>query len=318
MLVNILTAGPKSYNARAFLYPIVLHRQALEQAGIYVEVFERHASSIEDCDILIIDSKYFKYWYLSRTSEMYKLLEHYSSVVNLLFFDTTDSGYVLGDVLPYVKKYIKHQILARAVPSAFIWSTTFFHLLSQRIWGRRRYQVRGKKRTGSKMFDLSKIHCGWNTGLANYTLLRLLWETLQAAGMDLLAQKPQGYYKEFKNRTLNVQCRMNTEYSKATVAFQRRQLSSILADKVQTNKLNRYSFFKELGNAKTVISPFGLGEITLKDFETFIMGALLLKPNMDSIVTWPDFYVPGETYIPFSWDLSDINEVIGDTLIISQ
>ena len=29
-----------------------------------------------------------------------------------MFFDTTDSsGYVLGDVLPFVTKYFKHQVL---------------------------------------------------------------------------------------------------------------------------------------------------------------------------------------------------------------
>ena len=43
------------------------------------------------------------------------------------------------------------------------------------------------------------------------------------------------------------------------------------------------------------MSPFGLGEITLKDFEVF-SGSLLMKPNMDHMLTWPNFYTK-DTYI---------------------
>ena len=43
---------------------------------------------------------------------MYLYLDTFSNKTNLIFFDTTDSsGYVLGDVLPYVSKYFKHQVL---------------------------------------------------------------------------------------------------------------------------------------------------------------------------------------------------------------
>ena len=76
-----------------------------------------------------------------------------------------------------------------------------------------------------------------------------------------------------------------------------------------TQKVNRYKFYRELQNSKVVMSPFGLGEITLKDFEVFLSGSLLMKPNMDHMLTWPNFYTK-DTYIPFRWDLGDLSEKI--------
>jgi len=40
------------------------------------------------------------------------------------------------------------------------------------------------------------------------------------------------------------------------------------------------------------------------------MGAVLLKQDMSHIATDPDIFVPGETYVPVQWDLSDMNEKV--------
>ena len=76
------------------------------------------------------------------------------------------------------------------------------------------------------------------------------------------------------------------------------------------NKINRFSYYNELKNSKIILSPFGLGEITLKDFEVFITGGLLLKPNMNHLMTWPNFYQENKFVIFHNWDLSDLKEKI--------
>ena len=53
------------------------------------------------------------------------------------------------------------------------------------------------------------------------------------------------------------------------------------------------------------MSPFGYGEITLKDFEVFLTGGVLLKPDMSHMETWPNLFVAGETMLAHSWRLSD-------------
>ena len=70
----------------------------------------------------------------------------------------------------------------------------------------------------------------------------------------------------------------------------------------------------EMSNAKVVVSPFGWGEIGVRDFEAFIYGAALIKPDMSHLETWPDIFIPGETYQPIRWDFEDLEQVIDDLL----
>ena len=63
-------------------------------------------------------------------------------------------------------------------------------------------------------------------------------------------------------------------------------------------------------NSKIILSPFGLGEITLKDFEVFLTGGFLIKPNLNHLGTWPNLFVENKFFKSHKWDLSDLNEII--------
>jgi hypothetical protein len=104
-------------------------------------------------------------------------------------------------------------------------------------------------------------------------------------------------------------------YRRETVAFQR-QLVRKVADSLgfPTDKIPRPEYLKELRNCKVSVSPFGWGEPSYKDFEVIINGAALLKPDVSHMETWPNLYVAGETYLPFKWDCSDLQEVIYNAL----
>jgi hypothetical protein len=77
---------------------------------------------------------------------------------------------------------------------------------------------------------------------------------------------------------------------------------------VPTSKIRLREYFSELRNSQIGVSPFGVGEITLRDFEIIICGAVLVKPDMSHMQTWPALFQPGENYIPHKWDLSDLKE----------
>ena len=36
----------------------------------------------------------------------------------------------------------------------------------------------------------------------------------------------------------------------------------------------------------------------------------MFKPNMDHLETWPPIYVPGQTYIPFSWKADNLVDLV--------
>ncbi len=67
-------------------------------------------------------------------------------------------------------------------------------------------------------------------------------------------------------------------------------------------------FLAELARSKVCFSPFGYGEVCWRDYEAVLMGAVLLKQDMSHVATDPDIFVPGETYVPVRWDLSDLAE----------
>ena len=74
--------------------------------------------------------------------------------------------------------------------------------------------------------------------------------------------------------------------------------------------LPRKEYLAELGRSKMCFSPFGYGEVCWRDFEAMMTGSLLLKPDVRHLVTDPDVFIPGETYIPIAWDFSDLAEKV--------
>jgi hypothetical protein len=75
-----------------------------------------------------------------------------------------------------------------------------------------------------------------------------------------------------------------------------------------TERVTQEQYDKEMHSSKICIAPFGFGELCWRDFEAVLWGCLMMKPDMSHIRTEPDIFVPGETYVPLKWDLSDLVE----------
>ncbi len=69
-------------------------------------------------------------------------------------------------------------------------------------------------------------------------------------------------------------------------------------------------FLGELRASKMCFSPFGYGEVCWRDYEAVMCGALLIKPDMSHVETYPDIFRPHETYVPIRWDFSDLEEKV--------
>ncbi len=66
----------------------------------------------------------------------------------------------------------------------------------------------------------------------------------------------------------------------------------------------------ELRRSRICVSPFGYGEVCWRDFEAILAGALLVKPDVGHLETYPDIYVPHRTYVPVRWDFRDLEDVL--------
>lgn len=97
-------------------------------------------------------------------------------------------------------------------------------------------------------------------------------------------------------------------YSQMRTEALKRALQLSSSYRIANGPLSRTDYLIELGRSKVTFSPFGYGEICWRDYEAIALGSLLLKPSMEHLTTYPDIFIPYETYVPVAWDFSDFDE----------
>jgi hypothetical protein len=68
------------------------------------------------------------------------------------------------------------------------------------------------------------------------------------------------------------------------------------------SRLDAREYFHALQQSEISVSPFGWGEMCVRDFEIACAGGALAKPSVEHLSTFPSLLVPHESYVPLSWD----------------
>ena len=182
--------------------------------------------------------------------------------------------------------------------------------------------------------DIKRPELSWNIGLGAYPRwhwLQRLGTLTARAGLPSIgwriggkalnnADKPgnnsikNDLYLSGSKRSIPVHARIDPVVC-PSIAYQRvlflKLISEMNPQKRElflTGMTNQKQYYRELRNSKIVLSPFGWGEVCFRDFEAILAGALLLKPDMSHLLTWPNVYIPYETYVPLKWDGTDLLE----------
>lgn len=317
MQIHVLTAGFTTPNGRAFLMPLVLHWRALREAGCHVKLFFSRTAELTDCDVLIVDSKFHSpRWAADSDGVMAEFQDYRASVPKLIYVDILDSAsWDHARPLPLVTLYCKAQLFRdRTLHTRPLYG---YRLFSD--YYHRNKDVEDSQPVWSEPVadpaHLDKLTVSWNSGLADYSWTGpYRMAAYQRLPLPQLLRFPRAFTPPSPSRPKDVSCRMGTSYLRESVAWQRKQMARMLRRHLDTRKLGRRRYLGELARSKVVISPFGLGEITLRDFEIFLGGALMLKPDMSAIETWPDLYRDGETMVAHRWDLEDMEEKLEEIL----
>ena len=82
--LHVLSSGFTTPNGCAFLYPIYKFSSYLKKNGIKIKIFKTVSRSILDCDIICVDSKFYKRFWLSSKKTVFDDLERFSK--RRLFF----------------------------------------------------------------------------------------------------------------------------------------------------------------------------------------------------------------------------------------
>lgn len=316
MRVHVLTEGFGSPNGRAFLFPLVCWSDALREVGMEIRFFFKETAELTDADILIIDSKFHRLQWAEFEKELLGRYAGWKETCSVVFYDNSDSaGWLLHQVLPVVDGYFKNQLLR----DTSMYSMPLYGRRFHSDYYYRKYGIEDEiPELAEPVTDpglLDKLRIGWNSGLANYSLTGpLRMATYSYMPLRVLLRFPKPVMQASSQRTNEFSCRFGTDYSQRGVAWQREMIREKFGSGIRTDKISRIQYFRELCNSKVVMSPFGLGEITLKDFEVFLTGGLLLKPDMSHLNTWPDFYQDNETCIQHSLDLDDMKQKLKEYL----
>ncbi|MBZ0217708.1 MAG: hypothetical protein K8F25_14210 [Fimbriimonadaceae bacterium] len=314
--VEILTEGFHTPNGRAFLFPLLFHRSTLAANGISFEL-RRHGDEVREADTVVVDSKYLSERWATQSDGVFAELASLKRRTDrLVYADIGDStGWLQSRVLPVVDVYWKSLLLRDR-------SLYLKPMYGHRIYTDYYHQVDGVSDNdpiwSSPIDDvrqLVKLRLSWNSGLADYTWLGpYRMAAYERFSIAPLLRVPEEFRPPSVTRPNDLHCRMGMRHSRDTVSHQRRKIAQRLAGRMPTNKISRRHYLKELERSKLVISPFGFGEITLKDFETMLAGALLLKPDMSHVDTWPQFFCVNETMVSHAWDLGDFETTIDHVL----
>ncbi len=316
--VHVLTDGLGPTSVSATLFPLLRHRPAIESLGVHCSIFTTSEEALTDCDTLIVDSKHYRSQWKHGPEPVLEQLGGFKQKVRRLFWlDTTDStGYLQTHVLPYVDRYYKGHLLRDRSQYQQRW-------YGGRIYTDHYHRAKGvvdeepEYSTPVPPEQLPKLRVSWSNALADHSyswlgrarnrLKRWLWRRPPLGA-------PSRWTAPSRERRIPISARFGVEYSKATVRYQREQIKKLLGDRANSDWIDRREYFREMENSTLVLAPFGWGEFNYRDYHAFLSGALLVKPDMGHLETWPDLYHDGATMLSFDWDLDTLLEVLDGAL----
>jgi hypothetical protein len=312
--VKILTVRRKSINSRGLVDPIFKAQDLFRDVGILFEkeIYSVHAA--KDADVLIIDSKVWKEDWKSRKDEVIGRLDQIRSRNNkLVWFDTGDStGNIIKDVFERIDIYLKGQILRdRERYKERHYGGRIFTDFLHREFGTTDHELLYSTPLTNQ--DIGKLKLGWNYGLAGgYGVRENKWTGAfrkKIFGSEFGKTNHYEAIKKFRKRSVSM--RISTDYARQTVKKQRKlAVAEASRLSIPCGRISKTSYIDEMRQSRGVISPFGWGEIAIRDFECFVLGSVLIKPTMDHLVTFPNYYEEKKTYLPIPWEIGDLEDIV--------
>lgn len=251
-----------------------------------------------------------------------KLRDRYETIV--FFNGQPEAGPNRLDVLPFVDRFFDKSVFSN--PENYRKPLYGKNLFAD--YYHKKYGVVDEKeyffKTPVPVESAERVELSWNIGTAGYPRLdfpQRLGAVIARAGFPDMGRlfkerpftKPANFAGE--NRKIAVHARIDPVICQS-IAYQRILFLQRIAEKQAaketflTGLTSQKQYYRELLDAKITLSPFGWGEVCHRDFEAVIYGSLLLKPDMSHIKTYPDIYIPYETYIPLGWDGNDFFEKV--------
>ena len=334
-IIRIIAA--KDSISTFFLDPIRQNKKYFLSRGYKIIIHNGINCIPKGSDVLIILSKpMMKYLrnkepVFSEQSPIIKKLK-YSRKYNdkLIWMDISDStGVTHFEILKYVDLYLKKQLLKD------------MKLYDKEFYGGRIFTdyYHNKFRIVDKNPFLQfhpldqkyahKVGLSWNICMGNiFQASNILRSKIKRSINYTHVNYNFPFISPASKRNTDIFLKISSTVERNTVRFHRNTVYNKIKQISDKKNLNSYSgksnrsfidlfnqrflsykhYNNKMKDSKIVLGPFSYGDINTRDYESIINGSLLLKPSISYLNTWPNIFKEYETYIPFKWDFSDIDE----------
>lgn len=321
MLVNILfDKTPGLYEG--FLAPLLVNKRQLRGAGVNLRIIHEEYEALVEGDCTIFFSNFTKQWKHAGvtgeevTEKTIDLLEKLKHMTNKLYwFDCSDSsGSNQFRFLPYVDKFVKPYLLKEKSS----YQRQYYRDRIYTDYYHTHDDINELHPSPPRVLpddtQILKIRLGWSPALGDFgALTQPLRKLRQFLPLPFIYSAI--FTEPRANRNIEVNMRFGANYNRETVAYQRKIfLERANKLSIPFSRISRKRYLDELRHSKVAVSPFGWGEVCFRDFEIMLSGCALLKPDISHLLTWPNLYIPEETYLPTKWDLADFEDRIQECL----
>lgn len=331
--ISVLTHESILRRGYSDLYPFRKWKKKLAAKGYIFNYYRNHTNNkILSGDILFLHHRYYEqiikgnYSPSGFESNNLSFIKEYLHEVKqkgipIILYEVGDSaGTRQSEMLPYVDICLKKQM--------FKDRTRYLKKEGEhqvQIWlpDSVKELEKFKKVPPVSKSDIQKIQLGWNIGLNDYRSFPQNFKKFFPLNTFVI---PNNIYSNIKytqpdrNRVILFSYRGKLKTANERYSYNRNKLIEQLNQNATKLADNHYiggkvpfnEYMKELHNSKIGLSPFGWGELCYRDFEIMIAGALLIKPSVAHLETYPNYFIENETYIPTRWDHKDLAQIITD------
>ena len=178
------------------------------------------------------------------------------------------------------------------------------------------------RRNTRSSVSVERIRLSWNLGIGSLprdkrtkAAIVRLEQLLGPKALRFLYRTSWRRYSGRPNGDF-ISARWQSEFGNDTVRMHRQRFFERVQAHAafRTGRIHQREYNRELKDAFATLSPFGFGEVCYRDFEAAIFRSCLIKPDMSHVETWPDIYLPHQSYVPVKWDASDVIETAEELL----
>lgn len=255
---------------------------------------------------------------------MKRLREKYKRII--FFHDDAGGGIPRAQVFPFVDRFYQKALFRdRSFYMRSLYGKELFSDYSHREYGiDDPNPIEREPVIDSSQLD--KLRLSWNIGIGQFPKQKYRQRFAVALARLVDLRLVKRFYTTMKlydavsitdnaGRDIEVHARLGLVNQPSLAHHRQLILDKIEGDyRFLAGEVGQRQYNRELGRSRIVLSPFGWGELCFRDFEAVLSGALLLKPDMSHLETWPDVFADGETYVGFSWDADDLMEKVNEVL----